>query len=349
MAAITVSDLTRYYGDVRGVEDVSFSVDGGEVFGFLGPNGAGKTTLIRTLLGFMSPTAGMAEVLGHDIREESELLAAKERVGYLPGDPAFDGDVTGRRFLDLQAELKGDSRRGELLDMFDPPLDRPIGEYSRGNRQMLGIVQAFMHDPDLAVMDEPTSGLDPLRQASFNDFIERETDRGTTVFFSSHVLSEVRRVCDRVGIIRDGWLVELADVEDLLDRSGRLVSVRVEEAVDRSDFDLPGVHDLTVDDGVRFVFTGQYDRLVDRLSEFSVLDLEIEEAPLEEVFMRFYDESEGTESDDSGSGPRGAAGPGADTTGTDPRGTDTTGTDPRGTDTTGTEVQGTDTKGADDV
>ena len=316
MAAITVSDLTRYYGDVRGVEDVSFSVDGGEVFGFLGPNGAGKTTLIRTLLGFMSPTAGMAEVLGHDIREESELLAAKERVGYLPGDPAFDGDVTGRRFLDLQAELKGDSRRGELLDMFDPPLDRPIGEYSRGNRQMLGIVQAFMHDPDLAVMDEPTSGLDPLRQASFNDFIERETDRGTTVFFSSHVLSEVRRVCDRVGIIRDGRLVELADVEDLLDRSGRLVSVRVEGAVDRGDFDLPGVHDLTVDDGVRFVFTGRYDTLVDRLSAFSVLDLEVEEAPLEEVFMRFYDESEGQ----SGDGPGGHWGDGPD--GPETRGAD---------------------------
>lgn len=293
MAALTVSDLTRYYGDVRGVEDVSFDVDEGEVFGFLGPNGAGKTTLIRTLLGFMSPTAGTATVLGHDIREESELLAAKERLGYLPGDPAFDGDVTGRRFLALQAALKGDSRRGELLELFDPPLDRPIREYSRGNRQMLGIVQAFMHDPDLAVMDEPTSGLDPLRQATFNDFIEDETDRGTTVFFSSHVLSEVRQVCDRVGIIRDGRLAELADVEDLLDRSGRLVSVTVAEDVDRGDFDLPGVHDLTVDGGsVRFVFTGRYDALVDRLSAFSVRDLEVEEAPLEEVFMRFYDGSE---------------------------------------------------------
>ncbi len=302
MAALTVSDLTRYYGDVRGVEDVSFSVEAGEVFGFLGPNGAGKTTLIRTVLGFMSPTAGTATVLGHDIREESELLAAKERLGYLPGDPAFDGDVTGRRFLDLQAALKGDSRRAELLELFDPPLDRPIREYSRGNRQMLGIVQAFMHDPDLAVMDEPTSGLDPLRQATFNDFIDRETERGTTVFFSSHVLSEVRRVCDRVGIIRDGRLAELADVEDLLDRSGRLVSVTVAEAVDRGDFDLPGVHDLTVDSGsVRFVFTGRYDALVDRLSEFSVVDLEVEEAPLEEVFMRFYDGREAGADDADGS------------------------------------------------
>ena len=301
MSAITVSDLTRYYGDVRGVEDVSFGVNPGEVFGFLGPNGAGKTTLIRTLLGFMSPTAGTAAVLGHDIREESELLAAKERLGYFPGDPAFDGDVTGRRFLDLQAALKGDSRRGELLELFDPPLDRPIREYSRGNRQMLGIVQAFMHDPDLAVMDEPTSGLDPLRQATFNDFIDRETDRGTTVFLSSHILSEVRRVCDRVGIIRDGYLVELADVEDLLDRSGRLVSLTVDEEVEYEDFDLPGVHDLTTDDGVRFVFTGQYDALVDRLSEFSVLDLEVEEAPLDDVFMHFYDESDGA-NDDGGDG-----------------------------------------------
>lgn len=292
MTAIEVSGLTKYYGEIRGVADLSFSVERGEVFGFLGPNGAGKTTTIRTLLGFMSPTDGTATVLGHDIRDESSLLTAKERIGYLPGDPSFDEDVTGQRFLDTQAALKGDSRRAELLELFDPPLDREIGEYSRGNRQMLGLVQTFMHDPDLVIMDEPTSGLDPLKQASFNDFLADERERGTTIFFSSHVLSEVRKVCERVGIIRDGRLAELADIETLLDRSGRLVTVRVEESVDASDFAFEGVHDLSIDDSVRFLFTGEYDELIERLGEFTVIDLEIEEAPLEDVFMRFYDQTE---------------------------------------------------------
>ncbi len=289
MSAIEFDGLSKFYGDVCGVADLTLTVEAGEVFGFLGPNGAGKTTAIRTMLGFMQPTDGTARVLDNDVRVESELLAAKERLGYLPGDPAFDDDVTGRRFLDLQASLKGDSRRGELLELFDPPLDRPIGDYSRGNRQMLGLVQTFMHDPDVVVMDEPTSGLDPLKQATFNDFLAEETERGTTVFFSSHVLSEVRTVCDRVGIIRDGRLTELADVEDLLGRSGRIVTVTLAEDVDAAEFDFAGVHDLSVDGPVRFVFTGEYDRLIDRLGEFTVLDLEIEEAPLEDVFMRFYE------------------------------------------------------------
>jgi ABC-2 type transport system ATP-binding protein len=152
-----------------------------------------------------------------------------------------------------------------------------------------------MHDPDVVVMDEPTAGLDPLKQATFNDFLAEETDRGTTVFFSSHVLSEVRAVCDRVGIIRDGQLTELADVEDLLGRSGRIVTVTVADDVTRADFEFEGVHDLSVDSQVRFVFTGEYDRLIDCLGDFTVLDLEIEEAPLEDVFMRFYETDEGAD------------------------------------------------------
>ena len=289
--AITTDGLTKFYGDVRGIEDLSIEVREGEVFGFLGPNGAGKTTMIRTLLGFMAPSAGTGTVLGRDIGDERALVAAKADLGYLPGDPAFDDDVTGRRFLDYHADLKGDARRAELLDLFDPPLDREIGEYSRGNRQMLGIIQTFMHDPDLVVMDEPTSGLDPLKQEQFNGFLREEVARGTTIFFSSHILSEVRKVCDRVGIIREGHLVELADIEDLLSRSGRLVTLSVAESVTRADFDFPGVHDIAVDDTVRFMFTGDYDTLLSELRQYTVLDLEIKEAPLEDVFMRFYDES----------------------------------------------------------
>ncbi|WP_440008148.1 ABC transporter ATP-binding protein [Halomicrococcus sp. SG-WS-1] len=326
MTAIEVRGLSKRYGDVLANDDLSFSVAEGEVFGYLGPNGAGKTTTIRTLMGFQSPTSGSATVLGSDVRDERELIEAKRRVGYLPADPAFDETATGREILDLHAAVKGDERREELLDIFDPPLDREVREYSSGNNQMLGLVQAFMHDPDLVVLDEPTGGLDPLKQQEFNEFVRRERATGTTVFMSSHILSEVRRVCDRVGVIRDGRLVTTESVERLLRRSGKVVHLTVTDDVGAGEFDLDGVHDLAVRqvdgetvegeanggsvDGagkretsertavaptvteLSFTFTGNMNALVDRIHDYDVLELDVQEAPLEEVFMRFYgDES----------------------------------------------------------
>ncbi|MFB6097006.1 MAG: ABC transporter ATP-binding protein [Haloferacaceae archaeon] len=302
MAVISVDGLTKDYGEVVANDDLSFEVDAGEVFGYLGPNGAGKTTTIRMLMGFQSPTAGTATVLGQDVRDERALRTAKAEMGYLPGNPSFDGSVTGQEFLDYQAALKGDERREELLELFDPPLDRKIREYSTGNRQMLGIVQAFMHDPDLVVMDEPTSGLDPLKQSRFNAFLREERDRGVTVFFSSHVLSEVQRVCDRVAIIRNGSLVALEDVSDLLGRGGKHVDLHVGGSVDRAAFDIEGVTDLAVfDGGVQFTYTGEYDALLELVSSYEVLDLTIEDPPLDELFLRFYgDETESNATPDPG-------------------------------------------------
>ena len=292
MAAIEVSNLTKTYGEVVANEDLTFSVREGEIFGYLGPNGAGKTTTIRTLLGFQSPTAGTATVLGHDVREESALVAAKADLGFLPSDPSMDGGVTGEEYLDLHASLKGDDRREELLSLFDPPLSRKIREYSTGNRQMLAIVQAFMHDPDLVVMDEPTSGLDPLKQESFNRFLRGEADVGTTVFFSSHVLGEVRRVCDRVGIIREGRLAALEEIDDLLKRGGKRVHVHTEPPIDEADLNLAGVVDFErVGREARFTFAGSYDALLAALTEYEVVDLEIDEPPIEDVFMHFYGEA----------------------------------------------------------
>ncbi|MFC7140656.1 ABC transporter ATP-binding protein [Halosimplex aquaticum] len=314
MAAIEVEGLTKDYGEVLANDDVTFSVAEGEVFGYLGPNGAGKTTTIRTLMGFQSPTSGGATVLGHDVTDEAELIAAKRRVGYLPANPAFDEDVTGREILDLHGAIKGEQRREELLETFDPPIDRKVRDYSTGNVQKLGLVQAFMHDPDLVVMDEPTSGLDPLMQRAFNEFVDAERERGLTVFLSSHVLSEVRRVCDRVGILRDGRLATTERVADLLHRTGKFVRVRVAGDVDAAAFDLDGVHDVScsasadvpptgadggastgerspVDGPVTectFTFTGDVNALLDCLDELTLVDLDVEEAPLEEVFMRFY-------------------------------------------------------------
>ncbi|QGN07552.1 ABC transporter ATP-binding protein [Halorhabdus sp. CBA1104] len=311
MPAIRTDGLTKYYGDVRGVEALSFDVAEGEVFGFLGPNGAGKTTTIRTLMGFQSPTDGTATILGADIRDAQALRAVRADIGYLPAEPSFNENVTGRRLLAYHGALRGDVRSDEMLDLFDPPLDRKVREYSRGNKQMLAIVLAFMHDPDLLIMDEPTSGLDPLKQEELLEFIRSEQQRGKTFLFSSHILSEVRKVCDRIAIIRDGRLIELEDVESLIDRSGKTVRARLGGDVDPAAIGIEGVHDVEVSgDGaadspdeqaeaaagsdhatsISFTYTGAYEPLLDRLLEYDIRDLSIEEAPLEDVFMRFYGE-----------------------------------------------------------
>ncbi len=316
MAAIELEGLTKDYGEVLANDDVTFDVEHGEIFGYLGPNGAGKTTTIRTLLGLLSPTAGTARVLGQEVTNEGQLIEAKRRLGYLPDSPAFDETATGREVLELHASIKGDERSEELLDLFDPPLDREIREYSRGNVQKLGLVVTFMHDPDLVILDEPTSGLDPLLQQRFNEFVRAERDDGLTVFFSSHILSEVRKLCDRVGIIRDGRLVTVEPVESLLDRSGKVVRLHAAESIPRQALEIDGVHALETDatggpsDGTEYVFTftGDVNDLLERLREHRLLDLSVEEAPLEEVFMRFYDEEEADGDDRSDGTDRVVAG-----------------------------------------
>lgn len=289
-SVIDIDGLTKHYGDVVGVEDLSFSVDEGEVFGYLGPNGAGKSTTIRVLLGLLAPTAGGASLLGHDVTDRAALLDVKRNVGYVPDESAFYDRITGRRLLDYFERLKGGDRRDELLDRFPIPEDRPIKEYSRGNRQKLAIVQAFMHDPALLIMDEPTSGLDPLLQNEFFDLLDEERSKGTTVFFSSHILSVVRRVCDRVAIIRDGSLVTVEDIETLLAKSGKVVRVELAESPDPSVFRFDGASQVAVEDGVyTVILSGNYDALIGRLADYTVRDLTVRETSLEDVFMHFYD------------------------------------------------------------
>ena len=300
MAVIELDGLTKDYGEVLANDGLSFEIQEGEVFGYLGPNGAGKTTTIRMLLGFQTPTAGHARVLGVDVTDRRGLVEAKRRIGYLSDEPGFDEGDTGREVLDLHAAVKGDERGEELLELFDPPLDRPIREYSRGNAQKLGIVTTFMHDPDLVILDEPTSGLDPLMKQRFAEFVRDEQARGVTVFFSSHILSEVRRLCDRVGIIRQGRLVTVEPIETLLQQTGKVVRVDGAEAIPTDILDMDGVHDLqTVParDGnagehqfseCAFTFTGDINAVLDALSGYELLDISIEEAPLEDVFLRFY-------------------------------------------------------------
>jgi ABC-2 type transport system ATP-binding protein len=293
MAVIEFDGLTKHFGETVAVEDLNFAIEAGEIFGFLGPNGAGKTTTLRALLGFLAPTRGTATVFGRDVRDESALNEAKRRIGYLPGELNFDGGVTGTTFLDYQAALKGDTRREELTALFEPPLDRKIREYSSGNRQMLGLIQTFMHDPDLVIMDEPTSGLDPLKQQRLNRFLAEERDAGTTILFSSHVLGEVRRACDRVGIIREGEIVALEDVASLLEKGGKRVRITAKEPLDPASFDAEGIVDVDVTgDSAQFTFAGDYDTLLGHLSRYTLLDVDIEEPPIEDVFMHFYGETD---------------------------------------------------------
>ncbi|WP_338728790.1 ABC transporter ATP-binding protein [Haladaptatus sp. DJG-WS-42] len=290
-ALIETDGLTKFYGEVRGIEDLSFSVEEGTIFGFLGPNGAGKSTTIRTLLGLLHPTSGEARLLGHDVTDTNALTQAKQEIGHIPGDFHFYRNTTGEKVLDYFARLRGDDRREELLELFPVPADRKVKAYSRGNRQKLAIVQAFMHDPRLVIMDEPTSGLDPLVQETFYDFLLAEQEQGVTTFFSTHILSEVRKICERVAIIRDGKLVALEDIDTLLEKSGKVVRVSLAEDVDPETFMMPGIARTELDEAgyLRLIVTENYDGLIDELAKYTVQDVDIRETSIEDVFLHFYD------------------------------------------------------------
>ena len=306
MAAIVTESLTKTYGghgtplhrgsEVRALHDLSIEVREAEVFGFLGPNGAGKSTTIRLLLGYLHPSAGQAHVLGYDIVQESEEI--RQRTGYLPGGIAFYDSMTGAEQLRYLAALDGrpSPLRAELierLELSQRDLGRQIRDYSRGMRQKVGIIQAFQSDPELAILDEPTEGLDPLMQRAFYELLDDRKRAGRTIFLSSHVLSEVERVCDRVAIVRAGELVALTDVGDLLARRRRRVEMRLEGAAPRLD-GIVGVSDIHLrDDVLTCQLEGDPGPLIAALQGTNIRDLLIEPARLEEAFMEYYADAAG--------------------------------------------------------
>jgi ABC-2 type transport system ATP-binding protein len=318
MAIIETHGLTKHYGGghfpphfppwrrrdrVTALTNLELSVQPGEVFGFLGPNGAGKTTMIRLLLGFLHPTSGGGTVLGHDIGQDS--LAIRARTGYLPGGIALYDTMSGEAVLDYLARLyrRATPLRAELverLEMSHRTLRRPVRDYSRGMRQKIGIIQALQHDPELAILDEPTEGLDPLMQRAFYDLLDERRQSSRTIFFSSHVLSEVERVCDRVAIIRAGELVALSDVHDLLARRRRRVEMRVEGAPPPLD-GVPGVSDVVIKEHrLSCLLEGDVGPFLAALRGATVLDLTIEPARLEEAFLEFYAERDANDSAEEG-------------------------------------------------
>ncbi len=288
---IATSGLSKDYGSGRGLFGLDLEVQQGEVFGFLGPNGAGKSTTMRLLLDLIKPTSGAARILGLDTVKDS--LEIRRRVGFLPGDLALYRKLTGRAMLDYLAQLRGgvDTRvRDALVERFGADIDRPVRQLSTGNRQKLGLVQAFMHEPELLILDEPIAGLDPLVQQSFHALLAEVSAEGRTVFLSSHTLSEVERVTDRLAILHQGRLVVVDSLENLRKVAVQRLEIEFSEPVDASEFRaLPGVTEVRTDGRTVTVgFEGSADAVVKAAAAHEVRAIRPREEDLEDIFLHYY-------------------------------------------------------------
>lgn len=295
MEPVIVADgLTKYYGTTPGIVDLSLEVGRGEVFGFLGPNGSGKSTTIRTFLDLLHPTSGTATILGRDSHRDS--IEIRRHLGYIPGDLAMYNHMTGRELCTYFSALRGIDtapRVAALAERFDLDLDRKIGSYSSGNRQKVGIVQAFMHEPELLILDEPSGGLDPLMQQEFYGLLDEAHAAGSTVFLSSHILPEVERVADRVGIVRNSHLVAVDSVDDLKAKARRHFQFVFAVPVDAGEFaDLPGVLAVEASHdgyGVDVRIEGPVDGVLGKAAEHPMENIISHEGDLEEAFLAYYE------------------------------------------------------------
>ena len=286
MNAIEIRNLTKYYGKARGITELNLSVEEGEYFGFIGPNGAGKSTTIRMMLGLISPTSGNAQIFGRDVVKEKEAILAE--TGYLPSEAVFYPGMKVRDVLKFSADLhrKDCSKNAsKLCDRLQLDVSRKVDELSFGNRKKVAIVCALQFDPRLLILDEPTSGLDPLMQHEFFDILREHHENGTTIFISSHILSEIQHNCTRAGVIREGRLIACDRVEALSRTNARRISVHGQIDLDGLD----GVRDVScADQAVSFLYSGDIRHLLRRLSESSITDLSISEPDLEEIFLHYY-------------------------------------------------------------
>ncbi|MCH6268749.1 MULTISPECIES: ABC transporter ATP-binding protein [Neobacillus] len=291
MNVIEIKNLTKTYGKARGITDISFNVEEGEIFGFIGPNGAGKSTTIRTLLSLIYPTSGNATIFGKDcIKFAPEI---KKEIGYLPSEVFYYDNMKVKDLLKYSASFykKDCSKRiKELAEIMDLNLNKKIDDLSLGNKKKVGIVQGLLHEPKLIILDEPTSGLDPLMQQKFFELLEEENKKGATILFSSHILSEVQRLCNRVAIIKEGKIVTVEKISTLKENNYKKFKVETKVPLDQNYFNINGVNNLATKGNVTsFLFRGDINAVLRKIAEIEITNLWIEEPDLEEIFLHYYE------------------------------------------------------------
>lgn len=289
MNVMEINGITKDYGSGKGVFDVSFSVNKGEILGFLGPNGAGKTTTIRQLMGFIKPDKGNLTINGLDCFENADEI--QKTLGYLPGEIAFMDDMRGIEFIKFIANMKGLkdlTRAKELMNIFELDANGKIKKMSKGMKQKIGIICAFMQEPDILILDEPTSGLDPLMQNKFLELIMQEKSKGKTILMSSHIFEEVEKTCDRAAIIKEGRIVAVEDMERLRESKRKIIEVRFDGEESATKFSATMERSVCKDDVVTIHVTGDMDKFIKAVSLYTVKDIHIRTQSLEELFMHFY-------------------------------------------------------------
>lgn len=290
MNAIEIRNLTKYYGKARGIIDVNLDINAGEIFGFIGPNGAGKSTTIRTLLAFIYPNEGSAKILGMDCFKDQSKI--KMNIGYLPSEVNYYDEMKVRDLLSYSARFyKKDctKRINELSSTFELDLNKTIDSLSYGNKKKVAIVQALLHEPKLLILDEPTGGLDPLMQNKFFEVLKEENKKGVTIFFSSHILSEVQKMCNRVAIVKQGQILKVEEIEKLRANKYKKVSIEFKSDSDAQSFKMDGMMNSNINQKtVGFLYSGRVDVLINKLAGVEIENLWVEEPSLEEVFMHYY-------------------------------------------------------------
>lgn len=290
MNIIEFNNLTKYYGDVKGCKDVDFNVKEGEIFGFIGPNGAGKSTTIRTMLSLIYPTSGSVSIFGKDAIEFGPEI--RSEIGYLPSEIFYYDKMKVIDLLEYSASFykKDCSQRiKDLAEIMELDLNRKIEDLSYGNKKKVGIVQGLLHSPKLLILDEPTSGLDPLMQQKFFKLIKEENQKGATVLFSSHILSEVQQLCDRVAIIKDGEIISIQDIKAMQDDNYKKFTIKGNK-INHKKFTLEGITELhQLEQGIQFFYKGDINKMLTLISSEDVQDILIEEPTLEEIFMHYYE------------------------------------------------------------
>ena len=289
---IDITDLSKFYGKSRGIEHVNLEIGEGEIFGFIGPNGAGKSTTIRILMNLIFPTGGSARIMGMDVIRQTKEI--KQKIGYIPSDANAYSSMDVNEFLEYSSRFyqipNGSSRISELARLFDLDLKRKIADLSMGNRKKVSIVQSLIHNPGLLIMDEPTTGLDPLMQSVFFELLRSENQKGMTVFFSSHILSEVQILCKKVAIIKEGKIIQIEDIDNLRKKQLKKVFIEFGEVISIESFKITGTKNLSSGPGnvLSFLYSGNINDLVDYLSGKKINNLIIEEPSLDEIFMHYY-------------------------------------------------------------